>query len=437
MTKFNKIRTALIATITIPMFLVFVSPSSTFAAAPVIHQGSTATYAVLASSTITNTGATTMSGTAGADIGLSPGTSFTNTGTVVTSGTQHITDAAAATAQNPDFVTAYNDLGTPTATTLSNPDLASQVILPGTYKTAAGTFANSGNLTLDANNDPSAIFIFQTASTLTTSTSSTMTLLHGAQACNVYWQVGSSATLGVSSSFIGHIYAQVSVTANTGATIKGQLLAHTGAVTLDGNTIVNDNCTTPNPTPAPCTSTISNLHYATGGAGTTNGKLTWTTSGSGLFQFVGDSTLYPAPYRYGTYTSSWDGSLANMAPGTIYPVSVKFLASCGLLSIASTTAGNEVAMPTPTPTPTVTPTPVVTPTPTPTPVITPTPTPTPVVTPAPTPKPTPKPTKVPTKTVNGGKLPKTGSPWFNLLALSAGLILLGGLGTFSRKLARN
>ena len=432
MTKFNKIRAA-IAIVTVPMFLVFIAPSSTFAAGPVIHQGSTSTYAVLAYSTITNTGATTMSGTAGADIGLSPGTAFTNTGTVTTSGSQHITDAAAATAQNPDFVTAYNDLGTPTATTLTNPDLASQVILPGTYNTAAGTFANSGNLTLDGNNDPNAIFIFQAASTVITSTGSTMTLQHGAQACNVYWRVGSSATLGVNSSFIGHVYAQVSVTANTGASIKGQLLAHTGAVTLDGNTIVNNNCTTstPTPTPSPCTATISNLHYTTGGAGTTNGKLTWTTSGPGLFQYIGNSTLYPTPYVYGGFTSTWDGSLANVVPGTSYPVSVKFIASCGTISQASTTALNDVAAPTPTPTPTVTPTPVVTPTPTPTPVITPTPTPTPVVTPAP------KPTKVPTKTVTGGKLPKTGSPWYNLLALSAGLILLGGYGTYSRKLKRN
>lgn len=421
------------AILTIPMLLVFISPGSTFAATPVIHQGSTSTYAVLAHSTITNTGATTMSGTAGADIGLSPGTSFTNTGTVTTTGTQHITDSAASTAQT-DFNTAYTDLGTPTPTTLGNPDLAAQVIMPGTYNTAAGTFANSGNVTLDANNDPNAIFIFQAASTVITSTSSTMTLAHGAQACNVYWQVGSSATLGVTSSFIGHIYAQVSITANTGATVTGQLLAHTGAVTLDHNTIVNDNCTTPAPTPKPCSSVISNVQFATGGAGATNGKLTWTTSGPGLVQFVGDPTLYPAPYRYGSFTSSWDGSLVNMVPGTTYPVTVLFLANCGISSQASASAGNVVGIPTPTPTPTVTPTPVATPTPTPTPTVTPTP----VVTPTPTPvvTHTPKPVPVPVKTTTGGKLPKTGSPWYNVLALSAGLILLGGFGT-ARKLKRN
>jgi hypothetical protein len=218
-----------------------VVPSLGLAANPVIRQGTTSTYGVLAGSTVTNTGATTISGTAGGDIGLSPGTSFTGSASVTTSGVLHITDTAASIAQT-DLVTAYNDLGIPTPTTLSAPDLAGQTILPGTYATAAGTFANSGTLTFDAQGDPSAVFVLQAASTVITSPSSTMVLTNGAQACNIYWQVGSSATLGVSSTFRGHIYALTSITANTGATIYGQLLARNGAVTLDTNTIVNDSC---------------------------------------------------------------------------------------------------------------------------------------------------------------------------------------------------
>lgn len=429
----------------LPILWVVVSSNSTFAAVA-INQGSTTNFAVLGASTVTNTGATTMSGTAGADIGLSPGTSFTGSGTVTTSGVQHITDVTAATAQA-DLVTAYNDLGTPTPTTLTNPDLATQVISPGVYNTAAGTFSNSGNLTLDAGGDASAIFIFQAASTVITSTSSTMTLANGAQACHVFWRVGSSATLGVTSTFVGHIYAMVSITANTGASIKGQLLARTGAVTLDGNTIVNDSCVTPTPTPTAtstststatptptpdCTAVISNLKFTTGGAGSTTGKLTWTMSGPGLYRYVGDASLYPSPYRYGTLTGSWDGSLVNMVPATNYPVAVVFRASCGVTSQASVVIGNAAAVATPTPTP------VVTPTPTPTPVVTPTPTPTPVATPTPTPVPTLEiaPTPPPT-TVTGGNLPKTGSPWYNLLTLSVGLILLGGFGVFSRKRTHN
>ena len=218
-----------------------VSPSISSAAVPLIRQGTTSTYGVLAASTVTNTGPTTISGTAGGDVGLSPGTSYTGRESVTRSGVDHITDSAASVAQT-DLVTAYNDLGVPAPTTLAAPDLAGQTIRPGTYSTAAGTFLNSGTLTLDAQGDPTAVFIFQAASTVTTSTGSSMVLANGAQACNVYWRVGSSATLGVDSRFIGHIYALTSITANTRATVSGQLLARNGAVTLDSNRIVNDAC---------------------------------------------------------------------------------------------------------------------------------------------------------------------------------------------------
>lgn len=228
--------------------------SSSSAANPVIRQGSTTSYGVLGASTVTNTGITSITGTAGGDVGLSPGTSYTGSASVTRSGADHITDVAAATAQV-DLVIAYGDLSIPSTTTLAASDLTGQVILPGSYTTAAGIFANSGAVTFDAQGDSTAIFIMRAASTVITSPSSTMTLLNGAQACNVYWQVGTSATVGVNSTFIGHVYALTSVTANTGSTINGQLLARTGAVTLDTVRIVNNACTTPVPvvtaTPAP------------------------------------------------------------------------------------------------------------------------------------------------------------------------------------------
>ncbi len=195
-------------------------------------------------------------------MGLSPGTSYTGSASVTRTGVDHITDSAAATAQS-DLVTAYNDLSVPPATTLGAPDLAGQTLLPGTYTTDSGTFANSGTVILDGRGDPSAVFIFRAASTVITSTNSTMVLANGAQACNVYWQVGSSATIGVNSTYVGHVYALTSITANTGATISGQLLARNGAVTLDTNTIVNDRCvtvaatTTTSSTVAATTSTVS------------------------------------------------------------------------------------------------------------------------------------------------------------------------------------
>lgn len=300
MKKVTKVK-AFTAIALLPLLAIFINPASSNAAGPTINQGTTTSFGVLAATTITNTGPTTISGTAGGNIGLAPGSAFTGSTTVTASGAQHIADAVATTAQT-DLVTAFNDISAPTPTLLASPELASQVLIPGTYSTTAGTFANSGALTLDAKGDANAVFIFQAATTLITSTGSTMTLVNGAQACNVYWKVGSSATLGTNSTFVGHIYALTTITANSGATIQGQLLARTGAVNLNANTITNPACATPTPTP-----TVS-----------------------------------------------------------------------------------------------ATPTPVATPTP----------------------------------TVTGGKLPKTGSPWFNLLAIAAGLVVLGGIGFRTRKVIR-
>lgn len=213
----------------------------TTAAGPTIRQVTTSTYGVLAATTVTNTGSTTMSGTAGSDIGLSPGTSYTNTGTMTIGGTTHITDSAASIAKS-DLVVAYNDLSIPEAVTLTNLDLGGQTLTPGVYASGS-SLANSTNLTFNALGDSSAIFIIKAVSTVITSSASTMTLVNGAQACNIYWQVGSSATLGTNSTFIGHVYALTSITATTGATIYGQLLARNAAVTLDNNTIVNNACT--------------------------------------------------------------------------------------------------------------------------------------------------------------------------------------------------
>lgn len=202
---------------------IFVSTQMTTIAqarAPRVRLGTTTLYSVLAGSTVTNTGPTTISGSAGGSVGLSPGTSFTGSASVTMSGSVHIADGAAEIAKA-DLVTAYNDLGIPTPTVLSSPDLAGRVVVAGTYKTSAGTFFNSGKLTLDAKGDPNAVFIFQAASTVITSTASSMALTNGAQACNVFWRVGSSATLGVNSTFIGSVIALTSITATTGAKILG------------------------------------------------------------------------------------------------------------------------------------------------------------------------------------------------------------------------
>ncbi len=230
-------------TITLGLFVSTQMSTITHARAPQVRQGTTTLYSVLAGSTITNTGPTTISGSAGGSVGLSPGTSFTGSASATLSGSVHIADGAAEIAKA-DLVTTYNDLGIPSPAILSSPDLAGRVLLAGTYKTSAGTFSNSGKLTLDAKGDPNAVFIFQAASTVITSTASSMALTNGAQACNVFWRVGSSATLGVSSTFIGSVVALTSISAKTGAKVLGQLLARNGAVTLDTNTIINNACVT-------------------------------------------------------------------------------------------------------------------------------------------------------------------------------------------------
>ncbi|MFA7673700.1 MAG: ice-binding family protein, partial [Clostridia bacterium] len=195
-------------------------------------------FAVLAGSTITNTGDTTISGSAGGDIGVYPGTSITGFLPGTFTGTMHLTDAVASQAQA-DLTLAYNDAASRVTTTdLTGQDLGGMTLTTGVY--SFDTSAQlTGTLTLDAQGDPGAVFIFKIDSTLTTATSAIVNLINEAQSCWVYWQVGSSATLGINTEFAGHIFALTSITANTGVTVDGQLLAINGAVTLDINTIEN------------------------------------------------------------------------------------------------------------------------------------------------------------------------------------------------------
>ena len=215
------------------------------AAQPTVGLGTAASFAVLAGSTITNTGATTISG----DVGLSPGTAVTGFPPgILTSGAEHITDAVALQAQT-DLTTAYNDAAGRTPVTTVSADLGGQTLAPGVYK-ATSSMALTGTVILNANNDPNAVFIFQAASTLVTASNSVVSLTGGAQACNVFWQVGSSATLNTGSKFAGTIMALTSATLDTSATVDGRVLARNGAVTLDSNTITMPSCTTSgSPTP--------------------------------------------------------------------------------------------------------------------------------------------------------------------------------------------
>jgi Ice-binding-like len=209
--------------------------SSALAAPASVGLGTAASFSVLGGSTVTNTGPTTMFG----DLGLSPGSSVTGAPHVL--GQTHVDDAVAIGAKNA-LTTAYNDAASRPTNGSAGTDLAGQTFSPGVRTASSSLLLSSGSVTLDAQGDPNAVFIFQIGSTLITGSNTTVLLVNGAQACNVFWQVGSSATLGTGTRFVGTVMASASITANTAATIHGRLLAQTAAVTLDTNTITTSNC---------------------------------------------------------------------------------------------------------------------------------------------------------------------------------------------------
>ena len=189
--------------------------------------GSASNFRVLANSTITNTGATIVNG----DLGLSPGSAVVGfpPGTVI--GTQYVADATAAQAQI-DLTTAWNAItAMPFVTDLTGQDLGGMTLAPSVYKYDTSAQL-TGNLILDAGGDTAAVWVFKIGSTLTTANVSSVTIINGGQADNVYWQVGSSATLGLGTQFVGNVLAQASITLQTGANISGRALARTAAVTL-------------------------------------------------------------------------------------------------------------------------------------------------------------------------------------------------------------
>jgi hypothetical protein len=195
--------------------------------------GQAASFAVLGGSTVTNTGATNVLG----DLGVAPGTAVTGFPPgIVTGGTIHINDAVAQQAQA-DLTIAYNNLaGQAPTVDLSGQNLGGLTLGPGVYRFSTSAQL-TGTLTLDAQGDPAAVFIFQIASTLTTASASSVVMINGGSDCNVYWQVGSSATLGSGSAIAGSILALSSITLTTSANLSGRALARNGAVTLDTNTV--------------------------------------------------------------------------------------------------------------------------------------------------------------------------------------------------------
>jgi hypothetical protein len=219
---------ALLAGLGLIAFFLVLAPALA-ATAPTL--GTAQSFAVLGATTVTNTGATVITG----DLGVSPGSAVTGFPPgVVTGGEIHVADTIALEAQNA-VLTAYNNLAGQSFTAdLTGQDLGGRTLTAGVYRFSSSAQL-TGTLTLDAAGDPNAVFIFQVGSTLTTASNSAVSVINGGQYCNVFWQIGTSATLGTGTTLVGNILAFTSITLTTGASVNGRVLARNGAVTLDTN----------------------------------------------------------------------------------------------------------------------------------------------------------------------------------------------------------
>ena len=196
--------------------------------------GAAGGFAVLGGSTVTSTGATALTG----DLGVSPGTAVVGFPPGTLTGSMQAGTPASAQAMA-DLITAYNNAkGKTNSPVTVAGNIGGRTLSPGLYKSTSSLAISSGDLTLDAQGNGDGVFIFQIASTLTTTPGRKVILSGGAKSSNVFWQVGSSATLGTTSEFKGTIMANQSITLDTGASLNGRALARIGAVTLAGNAVV-------------------------------------------------------------------------------------------------------------------------------------------------------------------------------------------------------
>ena len=270
------------------------SSSPAWSAVTAPNLASAAAASVVAATTVTNTGATTLSG----NLDLYPGTSVTGFPPGIVGGTQNVggpVGGPANTASN-DVIAAYLQAMAAPATATMNTDLGGQSLTAGVYAASSG-LALTGTVTLVG--DASSVFIFQSVSTLIVAPASHVVLSGGVQACNVFWQVGSSATLGTTASFVGNILALTSISMATGASLQGRALVRNGGVTLDGNVISSPTCNAVPPTTTTSTTFDHHVdhrvdhhvdhhadvaeHHHDGSSAHLGAGYRWWTAGPGLF----------------------------------------------------------------------------------------------------------------------------------------------------------
>jgi len=232
-------RTALAVSVCIGLILAIgmVSGTANAAGPTAVGLGTAGSFAVLAGTpAITNTGATTVTG----DVGIHPAAAVTGFPPGIVNGTIHAADAVALQAKS-DLVNAYVDAAGRPATA-THATLGGLTLPGGTYNSGGATLGLTGTLTLDGQSVPSSVWIFQATSDLVTASASSVSFINGAQPCNVFWQVTSSATLGSGSIFAGTILALTDITMASGVTLSGRALARNGAVTLIDDTIATSSC---------------------------------------------------------------------------------------------------------------------------------------------------------------------------------------------------
>jgi LPXTG-motif cell wall-anchored protein len=264
--------------------LVFSSTSARAAAAPV-GLGTAGSFSVLAGSTVTNTGASTLA----QNLGVHPGSAAPGFPPGLVSGETHLGDAVALQAQS-DLTTAYTDAAGRTPFTSVASELGGTTLTPGVYRVGAAQL--TGTLTLNAQGNSQAVFIFQISSALTTASNSKVVFTDGNSSCNVFWQITSSATLGTGTAFIGNIMALTSITMATGATLEGRALARNGTVTLDDNVITALRCTQPttSPSASPSASRTTSPSTSSTVTHTTTSAVTSSTS-PGVLPTTGNGSL--------------------------------------------------------------------------------------------------------------------------------------------------
>jgi Ice-binding-like len=238
------------AGITLALVFALVAAPAVAQAAPV-NLATVGPFVVLGGTTVTNTNASVLNG----DLGVAPGTALTGFDVAVVNGATHANDGVAKTAQA-DLTTAYNvaaEQPVSGGNDLSNTDLGERTLTPGAYGFTSSAQL-TGALTLDAKGDPNAQFVFEIAAELTTAPASSVVLVNGASPCNVFWQVGSSATLDTTTVFQGNLMALTSISLNNGASVIGRVLARNGQVSLINNVLTRPLCaagSTPPPTAEP------------------------------------------------------------------------------------------------------------------------------------------------------------------------------------------